>query len=50
MNLFIMMYQSDGHNIKGTKQIILSLAVFFILFVAIYLLWQTFYNIPSNQS
>jgi len=50
LNMFVLLSDSTEHvdHEQGTKKLILTLTVIFLVFGIAYLLWQSFFVIPSE--
>ena len=48
LNIFVMLSGSEQHNDQGTKKLILTLTVILLVLGIAYLLWQSFFVIPSE--
>ncbi len=48
LNIFVMLSGSEPHNDQGTKKLIITLAVILLVLGIAYLLWQSFFVIPSE--
>ena len=48
LNIFVMLSGSEQHNDQGTKKLIITLAVIFLVLGIVYLLWQSFFVIPPE--
>ena len=48
LNIFVMLSGSEQHNDQETKKLIVTLTVIFLVLGIAYLLWQSFFVIPSE--
>ena len=48
LNIFVMLSGSEHHNDQGTKKLIITLTVISLVLGITYLLWQSFFVIPSE--